>query len=95
MSGSGENRYYSLCHFSALSDSLTPLGLDGVDLVANRRNATLAMEIVTVQQVDKVVPRVVPKVVLKVETMPGVALAQPRTCMSPSGASMLPRPKIF
>lgn len=95
MSGSGENRYHILCLFPFLKDSLTSLGLDGVDLVASRRNATLAMETVTVQRVDKVVPRVLPKVVLKVETMPGVALAQFRTCMFPSGASMLPRPKIF
>lgn len=94
MSGSGENRYHILCLFSflpSLKDSLTSLGLDGVDLVASRRNATLAMETVTVQRVDKVVPRVLPKV----ETMPGVALAQFKTCMFPSEASMLPRPKIF
>lgn len=83
----------AFCPF--LADSLTPLGLDGVDLVASRRNDTLAMETVTVHRVDKVVLRVVPRVVLKVETMPGVARAQSRICMSPSGASMLPRPKIF
>lgn len=78
-----------------MEDTLTLLGLDGVDLVASRRSATLAMETVTAQQVDKVVPRALPKVVLKVETMPGVALAQFRTCMFPSGALMLPRPKKY